>query len=221
MRNVPAYGLLLLTLAVTLPAAAQVTGNLKMGVTAMTITGEAALDFEARVGWGGGAAVGYDFGNGLQLLGEALYIVKGATAQTNAAVLSELRDLPPAAGAEDVAVALTWNLTYVELPLLAVYRFDVPLRVQPKVFAGPSLAYKLSSRVHFESESAGGTRFSEEDESVQQTDFGAVVGGGVEFAFGTERLTVDLRALLGRANIRKREPALRNTGVGLFVGLVF
>ena len=206
------YAALLAALLLALPARAQqFTGAIKIGGAVTSLSGEsrAETDFDLRAGLTGGVALGYDFGNGLLIQPEILYVVKGAYADTELVLDGEPRD-----------IRARFDLTYLDVPVLLVYRFE-RRGIQPKLFAGPSVAYKLDARVRFRVRGSDGPTQSEEDESIEPIDYGAVVGAGAEFFISGQRVSFDVRALLGQANVRETAPELNNTGVAFFLGVVF
>lgn len=200
------------------PAAAQVTGTLKVGVVATRFSGDANLDFTPKVGWTGGLGLGYDFGNGLTLVPELFYIRKGAHADATVADLNTLLGYTPDPGDDAIPVDLTWDVAYLDVPVVLSYRFTTRSRYHPRLSAGPSFGYQLSASIRYADETA---EFTASDPTIGQYDLGFVVGAGVEIETGSERLLIDLRALIGRSDIRERPPALRNSGLTLTAGLVF
>ena len=189
----------LVALSVATPAHAQRwTGALKAGGAITQFSGETltSVDFDPRVGLVGGVTLGYDFGTGFAVLAEMIYIRKGA-----------FSDSPP----NGIPTRIRFDLTYLEVPLLAQYRFETSGYVHPKIFAGPMVAFLLDSRI---------------DESIENRDFGVVVGAGVEVEVSDQRLSFEARASFGMADITKpvldqRDPSLRNTGIVFLVGVVF
>ncbi len=195
--------------------AQQLTGALKIGGAVTNLSGKSNATFDPRAGLAGGVALGYDFGNGLLVQPEVLYVVKGAYADTEV-------DFFPDDG-QDVLVPIRarFDLTYLEVPVLVVYRFAGRGGLQPKVFAGPSIAFKLDARVRFRARGGTGPTQTEEDDTVESIDYGAVLGAGAEFVVGSQRLSFEARALLGQANVRMADPALHNVGVVFLVGIIF
>ncbi len=203
----------LVVLTVARPAHAQRwTGALKAGGAITQFSGETltSVDFDPRVGLVGGMTLGYDFGTGFAILPEVLYVRKGAYFD----VL--LGDIP---------TRVHSDLTYIEVPVLAQYRFETSGYLHPKIFAGPMIAFMMDSRIEFRAQGSDLTQ-DEEDDSIESRDFGAVVGAGVEIEVSDQRLSFEARASFGMADITKpdldqRDPSLRNTGIVFLVGVVF
>ena len=196
---------LIAVLLATAPAAAQEwTGGLKVGGTLTTFSGETVNPLDPAVGWAGGFALGYDFGTGLVVLPEILYAVKGA--YTDSAI-------------DGVPVRLQSVISYVEIPILVMYRRPYgPLH--PKVYAGPFLARKLDATVRLRAR-GGAIEQTDPDDTVEPGDYGAVAGVGMDWDAGTTRLSLEVRGVFGLTNVREIDPALRNTGAVVLLGLLF
>ena len=202
------------------PAVAQLTGTLKVGLSAASFAGETMLDYTPRIGWTGSFGLGYDFGNGLAIVPELIYLSKGADTETTADVVSRLLGDDPSPGAEDVHVSLSRVLAYAEVPVLLVYRLETRTRFHPRIFAGPSVAYKLSARLRFRAEGTE-AELDQADPANRGRDYGFVFGAGAEIESGSERLTFDVRAHLGRSSIHDADPPVRNTAIVFLLGLAF
>ena len=205
-----APALVLLTLAQ--PAAAQMSGSIKVGVSAATFRGETTLDYTPKYGWTGSFGLGYDFGNGFAIVPELIYLVKGAETETTGAYVAALLGDEPSPGAGDIDVHLERQLTYAEVPVLVYYRLETRSGFHPRVFAGPSFGYKLNARLRFRAE-GDAAEFDQADPSIEQVEYGIVAGFGAEVDTGGERLTVDLRTHVGRSNIRDTDPAVTDPAV--------
>ncbi len=98
-----------------------------------------------------------------------------------------------------VDVDMNLNLSYIELPLLAKYTFPLKGSFKPNVFAGPSLAYSLSSEL----EATAGILSAGVDFSsmTHVTDFGIVLGAGFGWEVGDGIITFDARYTRGFTNV--------------------
>ncbi|HMB90429.1 MAG TPA: porin family protein [Rhodothermales bacterium] len=198
-----------------LPVAAQeYVAAIKMGVAVTNFSGETDASLDPHAGLTGGAAIGYDFGNGFLLQPEILYVRKGAYADTELE-FTDLEGNPIA----NTPVRARFDLTYLEVPLLAVYRFE-GRSLEPKLFAGPYVAYKLNAVVEYRA-LAGGPTQSEEDDSVENFDYGAIAGVGTDFFIEAQRFSIDARAIFGQGNVRQADPPLKLVGGVLMIGIVF
>ena len=208
----PCLAFLLVLTVATEAHAQRWVGALKAGSAVTQFSGETltSVEFDPSVGLVGGVAVGFDFGTGLAILPEILYVKKGAYFDV---LLGE------------TPTRIRSDLTYLEVPVLAQYRFETSGYVHPKFFTGPMVAFMLDSRIEFQPEGSDLVQ-EEEDGSIESTDFGAVVGAGVEVELSDQRLSFEARASFGMADITKpdvdqRDPSLRNTGIVFLVGVVF
>jgi hypothetical protein len=193
-------------------AAQQYIGAIKFGGTVTNLSGDTDTAFDPRTGLTGGVAVGYDFGNGFLVQPEILYVRKGAYADTFVESFDGDIIVP-------IPVRARFDLTYLEVPLLAVYRFE-GRGLEPKIFAGPYVAYKLNALVELRP-LAGGPSQSEQDDTVENFDFGGVAGVGTDFFVSGQRLSIDARAMFGQGNVRQAEPPLKLVGGVLMIGIVF
>lgn len=200
----------ILVLGGTEQSAAQWHGHIKIGVTGSTLRGDADSDFSPIVRFSGGAAFSYEFRNGFYLQPEFLYTVKGGSTES----VIEIDGV-----SEGVPVDATFDLTYLEIPLLLVYRFDRP-GIRPRIFAGPTYSYKLDAQVTWRSPE-GGPSFTDEDTSVSGSDFGFTIGAGFDMDVGSEILELGLRTSIGLSNARSVKPELNNTSLALYAGMSF
>jgi hypothetical protein len=114
------------------------------------------------------------------------------------------------------------KLDYLEIPLLVKIMPGTKGSVKPYLFAGPAVAIKVSGKVKAEFE---GESDEEDLEDVKGTDFGLVVGAGVDFGFGASgkgNLSVDIRYNLGLSTISDFEgDDVKNGVFSLMVGYSF
>lgn len=137
-----------------------------------------------KSGFTGGVFMNYAFNERFSLQPELLYTMKGVKANLYDKLLS---------------VDVTASFDYFELPVLAVYTFRGTGNLRPRVYAGPSFAYTLSSELEL---SAWLVSASVDFSSLTHiTDFGAVAGAGFEYALGDGMLTFDARFQRGFTNV--------------------
>jgi len=104
------------------------------------------------------------------------------------------------------------NLNYFEIPALLRLNLPFPI-ITPFAMAGPSLGF-LSSATN----SSGADIKS----NFSGTDFGLIVGGGVELAMGpVAALIVQLRYQIGLTDVDKAAGTLKNNGFQVTGGLLF
>jgi len=160
-------------MALPQPAAADVQFGLKLGGNMAKPTGADAQDplatVKSRVGFTGGIFLAFNFGKVVTIQSEVLYTMKGAT-----------------------YVALDDSYTdklygdYIEIPLLLKIRIPLPV-IQPFVFAGPSVGFKLSEKVESNGVPLGETLF-------KNNDYGAIFGAGLNLG---RSFMLDVRYSLG------------------------
>ena len=86
------------------------------------------------------------------------------------------------------------KLTYVEVPILAMYRPPTQGTIRPAFFVGPAIGLLLSAKV------------GDDDikDNLNGTDFGFVFGAGVDFETGAKgNISLDCRYTMGMSNIVK------------------
>lgn len=96
------------------------------------------------------------------------------------------------------------TLHYLEIPLLA--RFDFGIGTRYYFNAGPSFSYALGGREKLESTEPlipSYNHSADFDNRFNRTDWGAVIGGGIEFPFNTSFIVVDARFAWGFKTLYK------------------
>ena len=155
------------------PAAAGVQFGIKVGGNMAKVSGDDLQDvfgtLKTKVGFTGGIFLAFNLGKVVSIQWEALYTMKGAT-----------------------YVALDDSYTdklyadYIEIPLLLKIKIPLPV-IQPFVFAGPSVGFKLSEKVESNGVPLGETLF-------KNNDYGAIFGAGVNLG---RSFMIDIRYSLG------------------------
>ncbi len=107
------------------------------------------------------------------------------------------------------------KISYLQIPVLAQYRFTTGKTVNPYVLAGPALSFKAGCNLQVE---GSDYECSEQTTAVSSTDFGLILGGGVHIG----RAQVSLRYDLGLANINgDGDAVVKNRAISLAVGYGF
>lgn len=156
-------------------AAASVQFGIKAGGNMAKPTGVDAQDplatLKSKVGFNGGIFLAFNFGRVVSIQWEALYTMKGAT-----------------------YVALDDTFTdklyadYIEVPLLLKLKIPLPV-VQPFVFGGPTVGFKLSEKLE-----SNGQDVPLAENLLKNNDYGAIFGAGLNLG---RNLQVDVRYSLG------------------------
>lgn len=168
---------------------------------------EAGFDARTSLGFGGFARFGV--APRLSVQPEALYLAKGF-------------------GDETDGIDATFELDYVQLPVLLLYH--VPAGgISPRLFAGPALAFNLGCDVSGSDGSAGVSFNCDEfsdlgfEFEAKTVEFALVLGGGVDIAAGSTTVTLDGRYDMGLSDVLEIEglSGLRNRAWELFAGVGF
>jgi hypothetical protein len=168
-------------LALPQPAAAGVQFGIKAGANMAKPTGADVNDIEGtlknKVGFVGGIFIAFNLSKSFSIQTEVLYTMKGAT--------YEYTDI-------DTTVEETLHGDYVEIPLLFKLKF-LSSGIQPFIFAGPYVGFKLSEKL-----TAMGEEIPTEEAILKNNDYGAIFGGGLQLGRGFH---VDVRYSMGLQKI--------------------
>ena len=197
--------IVMLTLLVSAPAAAQsVQGGIKGGISFSTMDGLGEvfgnlpqLNTESRINWVAGVFVKVNLGTFFAFQPEVLYVRKGAKAAVTG-VFTE---------------SITYNLNYIDIPLLA--RVQTSRGTGLYLLAGPSIGLNVTATVEDE---AGETEDVKDE--INTSDMGLVIGAGVELA----HVLVEGRYTQGLSNIIKDaegEESVKNRAISLLFGIRF
>ncbi len=187
--------------------ATELTGGPKIGANFANLygedmketEGEIGEDFKSKLGICVGGFITFNISKMFAIQPEVLYSMKGSKAEGT--LFGE-------------TIKLQFNLSYLEFPVLAKLRIPTRGNVKPNIFAGPSLAIKLSGKSKTE---YAGESEEEDIEAMKDTDFGLIIGAGVDFG----KLTVDLRYNLGLTKIPEEDDDVKNKAISLMIGYSF
>jgi Outer membrane protein beta-barrel domain len=186
------------------PAAADVRFGIKAGGNMAKPTGADAQDplatLKSRVGFVGGVFLAVDFGRVVTIQSEVLYTMKGAT-----------------------YVALDGTYTdklyadYVEVPLLIKLKLPTPV-VQPFIFGGPTVGFKLQEKLV-----SNGEQVPLTSALLKNNDYGTIFGAGLDLG---RNLVVDVRYSLGLQKVisvfqGEQEPDYKNGVWSASLGIAF
>ena len=193
----------------SLSLAKGITAGFKIGVNYADLFGEEARAMEQALGtelkskWGlcAGGFIQFNISKVLAIQPEFLYSMKGARMEEE--VLGET-----------MKVAL--NGSFLEVPVLIKLMIPTPGGVKPSLFVGPAIAFKLS--VKMKTEYAGDTDEEDLSDDMKNTEFGLIIGGGLDFG----KLTFDVRYNLGLTTLSIYEgEEIKNGVISLKVGFSF
>jgi hypothetical protein len=161
------------------PAGADIRIGVKAGGNMARPTGLDGQDpvatLKTKTGFTGGVFVSLDLGRTLSVQWEALYTMKGAVY----------------VAADNVTTDKLYA-DYIEAPLLLKVRFPLPV-VQPFLFAGPTVGFKLQEKLETDGEEVPLT-----ESILKNNDFGAVFGAGLNLG---PNFMADLRYSLGMQRV--------------------
>jgi hypothetical protein len=186
-----------------------IKAGFKIGVNNANLFGEDVSTFEEDLGvdlkskWGlsAGGFVQFSIGKVIAIQPELLYTMKGASVKEE--VLGE-------------TLKVSFNLTYLEVPVLVKFMIPTPGGVKPSLFVGPAVAIKLSANMKMEY--AGDTDEEDFSDEIEGTEFGLVIGGSLDFG----KLSFDIRYNLGLATVSVYEgEEIKNGVISLKVGYSF
>jgi hypothetical protein len=76
----------------------------------------------------------------------------------------------------------TFQLDYIEIPVLAKFDFITDGSITPNVYFGPYVGFNVNADISGENNDFfGGNSEADIEDSVENTDFGVVVGAGLDF----------------------------------------
>ena len=189
------------------PAFAQVTAGVQGGINIANISftagdpDEGVPEFKSRTRGVFGAFIARDFTPKVGLQIDILYSQKGTKA--------ELTD-----GVDTFTFEASAD--YLEIPILIRGNIPGSGSVKARVFAGPSIGFKVTDDT---TTTFNGVEIDEEDAEFKSTDFGFVIGGAVQFG----KFFVDARYNWGLINIVDDDSGddAKTRTFGIMVGFQF
>jgi hypothetical protein len=163
-------------------------------------------DTDSKMGFCGGAFIIFSINEMLAVQSEFLFSMKGAKLGENVRT-DEFGNIIATSSIREV-------LNYLEIPVLGKLYVLPQSRVRPNLFAGPYFALKLSGKHRVGSQET-------DIEDLKDTDYGLVLGGGVDFELGQGQLTVDARYTLGLAKIYDSGADIKNRVISVMLGYSF
>ncbi|MDI6845384.1 MAG: porin family protein [Candidatus Saccharicenans sp.] len=194
----------LLLLAFQTSALAGVQLGIRGGASAAKLTGADVQDLEGtiknKLGFTAGIFLAINIGKIITIQPEVLYTMKGSQI-------------------EDPLGEYTGKLygDYVEIPLLLKIRIPTP-GIQPAVFAGPSVGFKLKEKLQI-----NGQDIPLEERLLENNDYGAIFGAGLDFG---RHFMIDIRYSLGLKKVltaieEGTQPDVKNGVWSATIGIAF
>ena len=191
-------------LALPQPARADVQFGIKAGGNMARPTGNDAQDplatLKNKVGFNGGIFLAFNFGRVVTIQWEVLYTMKGASYV-----------------ALDDSYTQKLYADYIEVPLLLKLRIPTPI-IQPFVFAGPTVGFKLQEKLEADGEEVPLT-----ENLLKNNDYGAIFGAGLNLG---RNFMVDVRYSLGMQKVISTiegevQPDFKNGVWSASIGIAF
>lgn len=167
-------------------AAADLSYGVKGGINMANLTGDGISDTSSAMRFALGGFLTYSVSDNFVLQPELLYTQKGCEF-------------------DSFGITSKLKFDYIEIPILAKYLISPGKSTCPFIFGGPVIATLMSAK------------FDDEDakDNIKSTDFGLVIGAGVELESG---ISIDIRYNMGLTKIAKDGGDIKNTVISLMVG---
>ncbi len=196
--------IVLLTTVVSLSSAQRITGGFKGGMNLANFHGDDVEDTKSKLGFCGGGFVTFSLSKVVVIQPELLYSQKGAKWEIE--FLNE-----------------TWKVTdkfnYLEIPIFIKMIMPVQGKVAPTLFLGPYFGITITNpREEIE---VNGMTIEDEIEEVKDTDFGAVLGVGIDFDLGKGKIALDARYSLGLTTLSEADLHVKNNVFSFLLGYSF
>lgn len=201
-------------------ATAQRAGDMTIGVMAgvnyATVNQDpesSDVSFGYKVGFIGGAFLGYQVNDWFSIEPQALFSQKGAKVNgkgSNSSLEGSVR------------------INYIEVPVLAKFWFPVSgSQMRPFVFAGPEVEFKVSCSAEGAILAVTGSEDCDKTDNeinLKSTDFGVTGGAGIQFMAGGQDVRIDARYTLGLTDINDSSAStdsrtIKNRAFAVTVGL--
>ena len=161
--------------------------GVKVGLNDAT-AGGANASSQSITAFNAGVFTTLDIAGLLALQPELLYTMKGYKVQYT--VTDGVTPIQFGSG------IMTGKISYLEIPVLLKLHTSSFGIVRPNIFAGPEVAFKLTSKA------ISGSPSSEQDlQNINSTDFGIIVGAGINIDLSITTLMVDIRYDIGMRNL--------------------
>ena len=169
------------------------------GVNLANVSADSLQDNESRLGVAVGIFFDMPIAPSISLQPQLLYVTQG----------TKLEALGLDAG---------MKMGYLDLPVLAKYNIPLMGPLTPSLFVGPYIGFNLSADAYLEDET------EDIKDDVASTDYGLMLGGGLDMSVGDGELIFDARYILGMANINgdsSDDEVIKNSGIMFLLGYGF
>jgi Outer membrane protein beta-barrel domain len=188
--------------------AKKMVAGVKGGVNMADFGGDDAPDNSSmRTGISVGAFYGFGINDQFGVRGEVNYVQKGDEGD----VQTEDGDIHTG----------TYKFDYVEIPLLFVAGFPAGDKFAFSIFGGPTFAFNTTAEVEIPAHNVT----EDLSEITKGFEFGAAIGGGIEYMLSSFSIIADLRYSLGASTIIDDGSGdsidVKNNGIGIMAGVQF
>ncbi|NNE69915.1 MAG: outer membrane beta-barrel protein [Rhodothermales bacterium] len=209
--------IILVLFLVTTPSAAQRSqARMLIGISGYTLAGDGVDEADFIYRLAGGAGLSYELLPLLSVRTELRYTIQGG--RMNGTVDGAIEGEPTA-----IPVEATFDLTYLEIPVLLVLGLDLVNNHRLEIGVGPGVGLKVDTRTSFAA--ATGPEFSQAlDAPGRTTAFTFAVD--YSFRMGSERVILGLRGWRSRtkAGLETTVPGTEDVytqGLSFLTGLTF
>ncbi|MFT5144292.1 MAG: hypothetical protein ACI80V_002331 [Rhodothermales bacterium] len=195
---------------------AQTSARLLIGVSGYTLSGEPELDVTPVFRLAGGGGISHQLSSALSLRTEILYTIQGG--EMSGTVTGVLNGAPA-----EIPVDALFDLTYLEIPVLAVFGAEFRRGSRVELGLGPGFGFRLDSHSTFSTETGAG--FSQRADGPKRI-VGLVFSADYIIPLGSEQVLFGIRGWLSstKAGLEETVPGadnLRSRGLTFVSGLVF
>ena len=183
---------------ISLQAQWEVGGLIGINFASISVNpGSSTEDYSGRTGFGIGLVADRPLTDQISLHAEPMFLQKGGNINTS-------------------FVELAFKVSYIEIPIMVKYDFQINSSLTPYAMAGPSFGFRTGAK--YKSKEG---EVQDEKDNTKVFDFGVGFGGGVSFPHENLTFFAETRYVLGLVNINKEsdESTVKNRGLQVFVGV--
>jgi hypothetical protein len=184
--------------------------GLQGGISMSAFSGSDAKkkNYDYNLGWAAGGFLTYRLAEHFSLQPELLFTVKGEKTEHSYEDYEQAK----------TPVELEVNLNYLDIILLSKYHIYYPNKMSQHIFVGPSVGFKLKSKIKMTSQDIADIEFVEDfEKTLKEVDYGLVFGGGFDFGIGHGKFNIDARYTFGITTVSKPWD-LKNRSILLLFG---
>jgi Outer membrane protein beta-barrel domain len=184
-----------------------INSGIKVGLNDAT-TGGSDASSQSITSFNAGIFATLDVAGLLDLQPELLYTLKGY--KVTYPVALQIAPIPFGSG------TVTAKISYMEIPVLLKLNTTSLGIIRPNIFAGPEIAFKLSSKA------MSGSPSSEQDlQNINSVDYGIIIGAGIDIDLPITVFMIDIRYDIGLKDLNSTSnpPDIMNRVLSLNAGI--